>query len=80
MERITSKSKRRVFELLQPGPGYKQPGPPYQRVPAPRNLTVRRLQTKRYKKRVSRFSFAVIDGGHLVCLANLTKLGFDLIG
>ena len=74
MEKITAKSKKSVVELLNPGPNY-------ERVRAPRHLTIRRLLGyQRYQTLLSRYAFAVIEGNRLVCLSNLQKLGFDYVG
>ena len=74
MEKITAKSKKRVVELFNPGPNY-------ERVSAPRHLTIRRLVGhQRYASLLSRYRFAVIDGPHNICLSNLEKLGFDYFG
>ncbi len=73
MERITAKSKKRVVQLFVAGPGY-------ERVSAPRGLTVRKLiGHQRYKTLLSRYTFAVLEGDHLVCLWNLKNLGFDYL-
>jgi hypothetical protein len=72
MEKVTAKNKRRVVELFVAG------GP---RRRAPRRLTIRQLLG--HKKRgalLSAFTFAVVEGGHNVCLWNLKNLGFDYVG
>jgi hypothetical protein len=74
MQTISSKSKQRVVQLMNPGPQY-------ERRAAPARLTVRALMhQKRFLALREKFAFAIIEGEHLVCLANLTRLGFDYFG
>ena len=73
MKKITSKSKVRVVELFTAGRNY-------QRIGAPSGLTIRQLFHKRRRSLLSKFTFAVTDGGHNICLQNLEHLGFDFFG
>lgn len=73
MHKITSGSKKRVIELI-----YAKSD---RRVAAPRGMTIRRLlRHKRYRSLRDPYLLARIEGNHLVCVENLERLGFDLIG
>ena len=76
MTSISSKSKQRIIRLLVP---------PTQRtgydVVAPRGLTVRSLiHHRRYAHLRDRYTVALTVTGHLLCLDNLVKRHYDLIG
>lgn len=73
MRRISSKSGRGVTHWLIPREGVEQR--------APRGLTVRRLAHYRRYERLRQTAVLVrIEGDHLLCVANLVKLGFDYYG
>jgi hypothetical protein len=74
--KITPKSCAKVIELLTPPTA--QTGLEER---APRGLTIRALMCHQKNARLrTRFTIARIEGGHLVSLGNLEKLGFDVIG
>jgi len=71
MKRLSDKSKAKVIELFNPGGESR----------LVRGLTIRALLWhNRYRNMRDAFSFARIEGDHLVCLANLIHLKFDLVG
>ena len=75
-KRITSKSRLGIRRLLVP---------PTSRtlkdIHAPRGLTVRRLvHHAKYHKLREEYTVAESVDGHLLCISNLVKLGFDWVG
>jgi hypothetical protein len=38
------------------------------------------MRRKKFAAFREKYAFAVIEGEHLVCLSNLTRLGFDYFG
>lgn len=72
--KISSKSKKRIVKLMNPQAGIFD-------IDFPRKLTIRRLMhRKQFEKLRSATTIAKTIDGHLVCLANLKREGFDWCG
>lgn len=76
MKRSSSKSTRTVLQLLTPPTASTRLDER-----APRHLTIRQLfHYKRYARLRSTATVIRVEGGHLLCVANLTRFGYDFYG